>query len=93
MKKNETLTIIDGNFSYDEAKEILMNMFSSKINFLNLKNWSSLERFGKEDEIAQKRIPALRIEMKKLDEILSEAKAKNTRLMVNSEINISLLED
>jgi|688.fasta_scaffold14337_8 hypothetical protein len=93
MKKNETLRIIDGNFNYDEAKEILMNILSSKINFYCLKNWSSQERFGIEDEIAQKRIPALRNEVKKLEEILSEAKAKNKKLIVSSDINISFLEN
>jgi hypothetical protein len=49
MEKAEILTIIEGNYSYDEAKEILMNMFTSKINYHNIKNWSSQERFGKED--------------------------------------------
>jgi hypothetical protein len=92
MKKNETLTIIDGQYSYDEAKEILMTMFASKLNFLNIKNWSSQERYGKEDEMAQKRIPALRNEMKKLEEILSEAKSKNKMLVISSEINISEIE-
>ena len=93
MKKNETLRIIDGNFNYDEAKEILMNILSSKINFYCLKNWSSQERFGIEDVNAQKRIPALRNEVKKLEEILSEAKAKNKKLVVSSDINISFLEN
>ena len=93
MKKNETLRIIDGNFSYDEAKEILMNILSSKINFYCLKNWSSQERFGIEDVNAQKRIPALRNEVKKLEEILSEAKAKNKKLVVSSDIYISFLEN
>jgi hypothetical protein len=93
MNKIEKLTLIEGEFIFDEAKEILTSMFSSKINFHNIKNWSSQERFGEDDEIAQKRIPALRNEMKKLEEILLEAKAKNKKLMVTSEINISLLED
>ena len=93
MKNTEILTIIDGNFTHYEAKEILMKMFSSKINFHNIKNWSSKEQFGKDCEIAQKRIPVLRNEMKKLEEILSEAKAKNKKLVVTSEINISLQED
>ena len=93
MKKNETLIIIYVNFSYDEAKEILMNILSSKINFYCLKNWSSQERFGIEDVSAQKRIPALRNEVKKLEEILSEAKAKNKKLVVSSDINISFLEN
>jgi hypothetical protein len=68
-------------------------MYSSKINFHTMQNLSSLERFGKDDEIAQKRIPVLRNEMKKLEEILLEAKAKNKKLVVNSEINIALVED
>lgn len=93
MNTIEKLTIIEGDFSFDEAKEILNSIFSSKINFHNMKNWSSQERFGKDDAIAQKRIPALRSEMKKLDAILSEAKAKNKIILVSSEINISLLED
>ena len=93
MKNTEKLTLIDGIFSHVEAKEILSNIFSSKINFHNIKNWSSQERFGKDDEIAQKRIPALRNEMKKLEEILLEAKAKNKKLMVTSEIKISILEE
>jgi len=93
MNKIEKLTLIEGDFIYDEAKEILISMFSSKINFHNIKNWSSQERFGKDDEIAQKRIPALRNEMKKLEEILLEAKAKNKKLMVTSEIKISILEE
>jgi hypothetical protein len=93
MNKIEKLTLIEGEFTFNEAKEILTTMFSSKINFHNLQNWSSQERFGKEDEIAQKRIPTLRNEMIKLEEILSEAKAKNKKLVVSSEIKISLLED
>lgn len=92
MKKNETLTIMDDYFTHDEAKEIIMNMFSSKLNFHNIKNWSSQERFGKNDAIAQEKIPALRNEMKRLEEILIEAKTKNKKLVVSSAINIELLE-
>jgi hypothetical protein len=92
MKKNETLTIMDDYFTHEEAKEIIMNMFSSKLNFHNIKNWSSQERFGKNDAIAQEKIPALRNEMKRLEEILIEAKTKNKKLVVSSAINIELLE-
>ncbi len=93
MKNTETLTLINGNFTNDEAKEILMNMFSSKINFHTVKNWSSQERYGQDDEIAQKKIPALRDEIKKLELILAEAKVKNKKIVLSSEINISILED
>ncbi len=93
MNTIKTLTLIEGNFSDDEAREILTSVFFSKINFHNIKNWSSQERFGKDDEIAQRRIPALKNNMEKLQEILSEAKAKNKRLLVSSKIDISLMDD
>jgi hypothetical protein len=91
--KTEKLTIINGDFTSDEAKEILMDLFRSKINFHTIKNWSTQERFGKDDLIAQERIPALTNDMKKLEEILIEAKNKNKRLIVNSDIYISLEEN
>lgn len=93
MNKIRHLTLIEGSFTGEEAREILTSIFYSKINFHETKNWSSQERFGKEDTIAQKRIPALKNEMEKLQEILSEAKAKNKRLVINSEINISFADD
>jgi len=38
MNKTEMITLIDGDFDDKEAKEILVNIFSSKINFHQLKN-------------------------------------------------------
>jgi hypothetical protein len=93
MKNNNKLTLIDGTFSHLEAKEILSGIIASKINFHNIKNWSSQERFGKDDEIAQKTISALRDEMKKIQEILLDAKVSNKKLLVRSEVNIFLLDD
>lgn len=90
MNKIETLNLIEGNFSNEEAKEILMNIFSAKIHFHEMKNFSSMERFGKQDETAVKRIPELKSCMGKLLEIVEEAKSNNKKLVINSEINISL---
>jgi hypothetical protein len=92
MNKTEKLTLIEGVFLHDEAKDILMNIFSAKINFHQVKNFSSQERFGKDDETARKRIPALRDEIEKLQEILLEAKLNNKKLEVRSEINISFTD-
>jgi hypothetical protein len=92
MKNIEKLTLIHDVLSTEDAKDILLGLFSSKINFHNIKNWSSQERFAKDDEISQKSIPALKMEMVKLQEILKEAKANNKKLIVNSEINITVLD-
>jgi hypothetical protein len=90
MDEIEKLTLIEGEFTHEEAKEILLKIFSSKINFHKAKNWSSQERFGKDDEIASTRIPALKKEIEKLQRILSEAKDKNKRMLISSQINIIL---
>jgi len=92
MKNTEKLIPIDGIFEPDEAAEILLNLLKSKINFHKIKNWSSQERFGKEDEIAQKRIPELQKEVEKLHVVLGQAQAQNKKLAVRSEINITLLD-
>jgi hemerythrin superfamily protein len=93
MNKIEKLKLIEGEFSFNEAREILTSMFNSKINFHNIQNWSSQERYGKDDETAQKKIPLLKNEIEKLEEIILEAKANNKKLVINSEINISLKDN
>ena len=93
MNSNKKLQLIEGEFSFNEAKEILTSMFISKINFHNIQNWSSQERYGKDDETAQKKIPLLKNEIEKLEEIILEAKANNKKLIINSEINISLKDN
>ena len=93
MNKIEKLKLIEGEFSFYEAREILTSMFNSKINFHNIQNWSSQERYGKDDETAQKKIPLLKNEIEKLEEIILEAKTNNKKLVINSEINISLKDN
>ena len=93
MKETETLSLIDGQFSDEEAKDILMNVFLKKITFHERKNFSELEMHGESDQNAQSRITALKQEMEKVHEIIAEAKSKNQRLKISSEIKISLLTD
>ncbi len=93
METNENLRLIDGKFTCEDAKEILMNIFLSKIRFHEIKNFSSLERFGKPDEIATKRIPELKLETQKLSQLLLEAKLNNRTVSITTTINISLLEN
>ena len=93
MIKNEKLKFIEGTFLYEEAKEVLFNIFSAKINFHQMKNFSSQERFGKDDEMATRRIPALKNEIVKLEKILADARTKKKKLIISSEINISLSDD
>lgn len=90
MNETKKLTLIEGVFSIDDSKEILTNIFSSKINYHNMRNWSSKERLGKDDEIAQNRLSSLKGEVEILTQILSVAREKNMKLLVRSEICITL---
>ena len=85
--------MIEGVFLNEEAKDILKGIFTAKIEFHQLKNFSSQVRFGKDDETAQSRIPALKKELEKLENILSEAEKVNKKLIIHSEINISFAND
>lgn len=93
MTKSEKFKLIEGKFLHEDAKEILTNIFVAKINFHHLKNFSSQERFGKDDEIAIKRIPELRSEIAKLEQVIAEAEAQNKKLVIDSEIVISFSND
>ncbi len=93
MDNTKNLKLIEGEFSCEEASEILKNIFISKINFHQLKNFKTQEQAGMEDTAATVRITALKQEMASLDEIISGARSQNKKLIIRSEINISLLND
>ena len=85
--------LIEGTFSDQEAKDILKNFFESKINFHEMRNFSSEERFGHKDAMAVKRIPELKQASKDILEIVQQAKLGNKRLLINANIQISIVEE
>ncbi len=88
MKNVNELKLIDGEFSPQEAKELLVNLFSSKINFHQMKNFSSQERFGKEDALAVKKIPILKQNIETLSDIIKKAENENETLIIKSVVEI-----
>lgn len=90
MKNTNEFKLIQGVFTPDEGKEIVMNAFIQKINFHQNKNFSSMERFGNEDVSSIKRIPELKISINKLSELIKIAKQNNQMLEITSEIIIKL---
>jgi len=92
MKTTAALNLIEGQFATDEAKEILMNIFLTKIQFHEMRNFSSQERLGKDDEVAVKRIPALKKSLAQLEEILIKANTDNKLLKIHADIHISFVE-
>lgn len=93
MNKEERLSLIEGEFDVFEAKEILTNLYMTKINFHKVKNFSSQIRFEKDDKTAIERIPVLKQCMERYSEIIEEAKNQNKKVKISSEIIIHLIED
>lgn len=93
MNSVQKITLIEGLFNDEEANDILMEMFQTKIKFHELRNFSSQVRFGKDDSLAQKRIPELKKCIENIQEIINEAKSSNKKLVISSQILVSLSED
>jgi hypothetical protein len=93
MTNTEKITLINDSLTNEEAKDLLIHLFKSPINFYNIKNWSSQERYKKDDEISQQRIPALINEMEKIQAIILKSKKEKKKIVVSSEINISLVDE
>jgi hypothetical protein len=89
MKNTNELKLIDGQFSPEEAEEILMNIFLSKIHFHENKNFSSEERFGKKDLTALKRIPELQKNMDVISKLIADAKHNNETVKIIAEVKIN----
>ena len=66
MKIKEPIKLIEGKFSPEDAKEVLLELINHKINFHYLKNFSSEERFGQSIEGSKKRIEYLKEAKRKL---------------------------
>ena len=90
MKKTETIELIKGTFTPDEAREILLQLLESKIKFHNLKNWSSRERFGKPDADSEARLRHLHESRKKVEKIISKSISEEKTMIIYSSIEINI---
>lgn len=89
MKATQTIKFIDGKFSPEEAKELIVDLINHKIHFHSMKNFSSEERFGKPVEGSQKRKEQLKASREEIVLLLQQAVDNNTNLRIKSSINIA----
>jgi DNA-directed RNA polymerase subunit F len=93
MENSNKVTLIDGTFNIAEAKDVLINMFTMKINFHSQKNVSHVERFGKTDNAALEKVAFLKSELAKLETFIEKAGSNNATLKVTSAIHIDYLNE
>jgi len=92
MMNNQTFNLINGKFLPKESREILQSIFAGKIQFHQMKNFSSQERLGKDDHTALKRIPQLKKSMEKILKMIESAEKNGEQLEIKSEIVISFVK-
>lgn len=91
MTETERFTLIKGEFTKHEAKDILLGMLNYKINFHELRNLSSSIQQGQRDDLSLTRIQELektRVEMLKFFNELSDS----GKLKITSKIFIERVE-
>lgn len=83
--------LIDGEFSTEEARTILMTLIENKIRFHQQENLSQEERFGSSSKRSSRRIEQLLKTKADLTAVMDDAQACGERLAINCTIEISRL--
>lgn len=89
----ENVTLIDGQFTPAEAKETLINMMSSMIQFHINKNFISEYRTGKSEIKSLERIAELREAKDNLLTLIKEAETNNLMIDLQSSVSIACLAE
>ncbi len=88
MSTERKFNLVNGSFTIDEIKPILLKMVNDKIDFHQLMIFSWKERFGKPNISSEKRIVELENTKIKLLEFFNE-NSSTKRVNVYTDINIS----
>jgi len=84
--------LISGQFSAEEAKEILTSLISSKLSFHSKKNMRSIEHTGQVDHKAKKRIKELEQMRLEILRLMEEGEKKGFTFNIHSDINVKLVQ-
>ncbi|GAB4033385.1 hypothetical protein [Spirosoma gilvum] len=87
MEHKIDLKLIEGVFTPEDAREILCGLLTYKINFHDLKNFSHMERKGKEHTDSLKRLEVLKADKARVLAWLKGIESGET-IRIQSEIKI-----
>jgi 2-hydroxy-3-keto-5-methylthiopentenyl-1-phosphate phosphatase len=83
--------LIKGNFSPEDASEIINHLFAKKINFHERRNFSDEIRLGEVDQNSKERIKELKQSKASLNEFLRDAKEQGKSLRIVSSISVEII--
>lgn len=90
MKKQETVDLIKGKFTPDEAAEVLFSIIGDKIKFNNRQIFSSEERNLGNSDRYKKRLEELKLAQQKISNLIEEARVGDETIEINATINITV---
>ncbi len=90
MKKTKIIDLVKGTFTPSEAREIIFQLLDSKINFHNLKNLSSRERFGRTDVDSEQRLEQLKQSRKEAGALILSSTAEEKSVTIKSTIELTV---
>ena len=93
MENKHILKLIDGKFIPSEAREVLFDLISSKINYHQMEMFSNEERFGKDESNSESRIEQLKDVRRRLKEIIDYTSKKGLSLKIESFIDITFIKE
>lgn len=85
----KTTKLITGQFTPSEAKDVLLSLVDTKINFHKIKSLSSMIRCNKPEAESELRILALKEAKEQILAIIQQAINEDCTLNIESTINIS----
>lgn len=85
------LNLINGDFTPEDAKEILNELITEKINFHERKSLSSQIRFGYKDEASIKRVVELKSLREYINEKIKEAQYQSKNVRIISDLQLELI--
>jgi len=91
--ERKSFCLINGSFSAEDARQVLMSLINHKINFHEMNAWSHRERFGKDNAASIKRVEELSQTREDIAHLINEAAAMGQKLRIKSSIEIALDRD
>lgn len=91
--KPNNYLLIDGVFSTDDARNVLMTLINNKIQFHEQDCWSRKERFGDSNAAGSRRVDELMQTRTDLATLIDLAQSRGERLSINCTIEVTRIPE
>ncbi|MCH7408573.1 hypothetical protein MM239_04145 [Belliella sp. DSM 111904] len=93
MKKKRDFKLIEGAFNGEEAKEILNQLFSDKINFHVKKSFNSSVKYGTKDLQSEERIKFLKKEINDINTFFEAGDSSDSIYLIEAKVTVKSLNE